>query len=176
MAPPGPAFSATLSHPNSWGYSSTFVLLLRALARGKLDAVRKMLIAFFILVMSVAALLQFAVFSWHAGVLRVASLSVIDDADAAAPVYRKILESKDFDEVVGYQKVCPALGAPSTSMFSVRCYYSLLKSARTWAGRAGDGLGSWISQEMALCTRYAAVVMIQRLERNHAFATEVESF
>jgi hypothetical protein len=135
-----------------------------------------MLIAFFILVMSVAALLQFAVFSWRAGLLRVASLAVIDDRDPAAAVYHKILETQDFEQVVGYQKVCPALGAVSTSMASVRCYYSLLKSARGLADRFSLSLSSWASQEMALCTRYAAVVMIQRLESNHAFAAELESY
>ena len=137
-----------------------------------------MLIASFILVISLAALVQFAVFSWRAALLSVANSAVINEEAAAAPVYHKILETQDFHEVIGYQKVCPELGSGSGSkLLSVRIYYRALAFLSSLGKSIGTAaMGTWTAGEMALCTRYAAVVMIQRLERNQVLASDMRGF
>jgi hypothetical protein len=145
---------------------------------GKLGAVKKMLIAAFILVISVAALVQFAVFSWRAGLLRVASQPLVNQVETG-DVSSNLLQAKDFEGVLAYQELCSEIGADAgQNLRSVRLYYSFLQFL--------SGLGSsiieattpdgWMQREMALCTRYAAVVLSQRMERNQALAAEVRSY
>ncbi|MGH9714589.1 MAG: hypothetical protein ACRD5M_14940 [Candidatus Acidiferrales bacterium] len=137
-----------------------------------------MLISAFILVISVAALIQFAVFGWRARLLQVASEPLANQADSPdAP--SNLLQSKDFKDVLAYQVLCSEVGADAgQGLGSVRLYYSFLQFL--------SGLGSsfieattpngWMQREMALCTRYAAVVLSQRMERNQALAAEVRSY
>jgi hypothetical protein len=159
-----------------WG--STVVLLAPASPKGKLRAVKKMLIAAFILVISVAALVQFAVFSWRAGLLRVASEPLPIQSNAGDYTYN-LLKSKDFEGILACQELCAEIGAdPGKNLRSVRLYYRFLQFL--------SGLGSsiieattpngWMQREVALCTRYATVVLSQRMERNQALAAEVRSY
>ena len=136
-----------------------------------------MLIASFIFVMSMAAVVQFAVLSWRNGLLRTASAQVVNAGDPAAGAYRKILEAKDFKEIMGYQNVCPELGAkPGLGIRTVKLYYQFLERAKSTAESLGLSGAAWMGREMGLCTRYAAVVMIQRLERNQELAADLRGF
>ncbi|HTV60829.1 MAG TPA: hypothetical protein VMJ93_18285 [Verrucomicrobiae bacterium] len=138
-----------------------------------------MFISAFIFVISVAAVVQFMIQSWRSGLMRVATNPyMIKAEDPAASIYRKILETEDFKEVISYQKVCQDLRvAGSRNLSGVELYYSALRGIRTLGNWAGfQAASSWTVREMALCTRYAAVVMVQRLERNQSLAAEVRSY
>ena len=125
--------------------------------------VRKMLVASFILVISVAALVQFAVFTWRAGLLQV----VAEDCCNS-------LESKGFEDIAAYQRLCPEVqSGTSTSLGSVRLYHSFLQFLSNLTGSGNQG---WAQREMALCTRYASVVLSQHMQRNQALAAEARSF
>lgn len=134
-----------------------------------------MFISAFIFVISMAAVVQFLIQSWRSGLLQVASTpQSISAEDPSATVYRKLLETNDFKEVIGYQSVCQELAGPEgKSLKSVEMYYGLLRGLKAMVGQLGS---EWFRREMALCTRYAAVVMVQRLERNQALAAEVRSY
>jgi hypothetical protein len=138
-----------------------------------------MFISACIFVISLAAVVQFLIYSWRSGLLRVAGArNPIITAGQAASVYRKILETEDFNEVISYQKVCQDL-RPSggRGLSSVELYYGFLDSVRCFGDWIGfEGAAAWSNKEMALCTRYAAAVMVERLERNQALAAEVRSF
>jgi hypothetical protein len=122
-----------------------------------------MLVATFILVISVAALVQFAAFTWRAGLLRVAAEDTCN-----------LLEPQDFAGVSAYQRLCPETGSGNGSnLRSVRLYHSFLQSLSNLTGSGEQG---WAHREMALCTRYATVVLSQRMQRNQALAAEARSF
>jgi hypothetical protein len=139
-----------------------------------------MLIAAFILVMSLAATVQFAVFIWRVGLMRVASEPILDSAlEAEASV--NLLNTQDFAAATAIQGICPDLERnPIPKLRTVRLYFSLLRLAK----KVGDiivapgaqGFGGWTTREMALCTRYATVVLSQRLERNRVLCDEARSF
>ena len=149
-----------------------------ALQKGKLGWVKKMLIAAFILVISVAALVQFAAFTWRAGLLRVASQPLPNQADlGCAPC--NVLQSQGFEDVSAYQQLCPEIGADARqNLCSVRVYYRFLQLVSKLGSSILEARvpTSWTQREMALCTRYATVVFSQRMERNHALAAEVRSY
>lgn len=138
-----------------------------------------MFISAFIFVISAAAVIQFLNQSWRSGLLRLAnSPHTINVDDPAASVYRKILETEDFSEVISYQKVCQDLRANgSRNLSSVELYYRMLRTVRALGDLIGfRAAADWSKQEMAMCTRYAAAVMVERLEHNQVLVAEVRSF
>lgn len=122
-----------------------------------------MLIAAFIFVISAAAAVQFAAMSWRGELARVA----LCGAASTAP---NLLNTKEFQDLSAYQQLCPELTANSSpKLRSVKLYYTLLQAAQSLSS-------GWANREMALCARYATVVLAQRMERNQAFLAEVRSY
>jgi hypothetical protein len=134
-----------------------------------------MLIAAFILVISIAALMQFAVFAWRASLLRTVSERVVDEADATLQPHPNLLISSSFQEVVAvYDELCPELEGGSTpNLHAVNFYYALLGFLNRVGGSEGF---RWTHREMALCTQYATVRLSQRLERNISVVSQARSF
>jgi hypothetical protein len=121
-----------------------------------------MLIAAFIFAISLGTMIQFVVLSWRAGLVSVA---------AQQPAAGIELQINDFRDVAAYQQLSPDLGfGPAPKLRSVRIYYRILEFL------AGTEQGGWANREMALCTRYATVVISQRLASNQALAAEMRSF
>src|ERR1700677_3373926 len=104
--------------------------------RGKANWVRSnMFISAFILVISFAAMVQFAVFTWRAGLLRtIATEPIGDRAEVTAEISRNLLNGRDFSEVASLQGLCPDLKKGRGKIRSVRLYYSFLKAMN----RLGD--------------------------------------
>ena len=139
-----------------------------------------MLIAILIFVTSLAAMVQFGVFIWRVGLLRVAAQPV-PDSGLAAELSANLLNTNDFAAARAVQGLCPDLDRnPVPNFRSVRVYFGFLKTAKKIAdfvaspGVPGFG-GGWTNREMALCTRYATVVLSQRLERNRALCEAARS-
>jgi len=135
--------------------------------------VREMFVASFILVISVAALMQFAAFTWRAGLLRVASEPLPSEV-GGAEISANLLQSKDFVDVSAYQQLCPQAGRDAgPNLRSVRLYHSFLQFMTRLSDSAAQG---WARREMALCTRYATAVLSQRIARNQALAAEIRAY
>ena len=140
-----------------------------------------MFISAFILVICFAAMIQFAVFSWRAGLLRtIATEPVGDQAELTAEVSRNLLNGKDFADMSSLQGLCPDLKRGRVNLRPVRVYYSFLKAMSRLGdlivAPGADGFGGWTSREMALCTQYTAAVLSQRLRSNQELAVEVRSY
>jgi hypothetical protein len=138
-----------------------------------------MLIAAFILVISIAALTQFAMFAWRASLLRAVSEQYVNEADASLQPYPNRLRSTSFAEVKAvYRDLCPELKmSPTTNLRAVSIYYAVINLV----GRVGSSIlpaegFSWTQREMALCTQYAKVRLSQRLERNISIVNQARSY
>jgi hypothetical protein len=135
-----------------------------------------MLVAAFMLVISVAAMVQFAVFTWRAGLLRVAAEAVPGEAVGSD----NLLNQNDFEDASTIQEICPSLSAASVpNLTPVRLYHNFLAAIQTLGSyvvpTSSDWLG-WTEREMALCTRYSNVVLSRRLEQNQRAAAMMRSF
>ena len=131
---------------------------------------REMLISILILVVSLAALIQFAAFTWRAAFLTVATAEL--SADRA-----KLFSINNFEEASAYEKLCPELGVrASTRLGAVSAYNSFLQFAISIGDSILPPAAGWAHREMARCTRYATVTLAQRLERNRVVAAELSSF
>lgn len=123
-----------------------------------------MLIPILIFVLSLAATMQFTIFSWRARLLRVVSASTVESNASAI----SDLATGDFHGVDLFQQLCPSLDSgDGHRLGAVRFYHKALQLLES---------SSWAKNEMALCGRYAAAVLNQRMERNQILAAEVCSF
>jgi hypothetical protein len=138
-----------------------------------------MLIAAFILVISVAATIQFAVFSWRASLLRTVSEPLVNEVDATHKPYLNLISFSSFQEVLAvYRDVCPDLETGSGSnLRGVSFYYGAMRFLSHLGSffTSTEGIG-WTQREMALCTQYATVRLSQRLECNLALVNEARSY
>jgi hypothetical protein len=129
-----------------------------------------MLISILILVVSLAALIQFAAFTWRATFLTVATAKLPEDRT-------KLITLNDFKEASAYEKLCPELGVRvSTRLGAVSAYSSFLQFAVSIGDSILPSAAGWAHREMVLCTRYATVTLARRLERNRVVAAELSSF
>lgn len=129
-----------------------------------------MLIAAFIFVLSIAALVQFMVLQWRAGLVRVASTSFAPENNARAETALNLFRNKGFSDLEAFHKLCPDLGVTAPKLRGVRCYHSLMQFCATLAS------ADWAEREIDLCARYATAVLLQQVERNQAFAAQASSF
>jgi hypothetical protein len=125
-----------------------------------------------IFVISVAALAQFGLFTWRAGLLSLADHPLSEQICNAAGISANSISPEDFETLSSLHKVCPELKQASRELWPVRVYYNMVR-ALGWLG--GNKL-PWASSEMALCTRYVAVVIDQRLQRNQACLAQLSSY
>lgn len=124
-----------------------------------------------IFAISAAALAQFGVFTWRAGLLSLAEQPLSEQICEIAGISANSIGQKDFETLSSLHKVCPELKQASRELWSVRVYYQVVRSLG-WLG----GSKPWASREMALCTRYVAVVIDQRLQRNRACLAQLSSY
>jgi hypothetical protein len=138
-----------------------------------------MLVAAFMLVISVAAMVQFAVFTWRAGLLRVAATPLPGESAQIACVSDNLLNQNDFADASTIQAICPDLSeASAESLAPVRLYHSFLEALQA-VGNAivpSSEMMGWTQREMALCTRYSNVVLSRRLQHNQRAADQLRGF
>jgi len=136
-----------------------------------------MLIAALIFVISLATVVQFAVFSWRAGLLRAASEPISAQFESIADCAAKSLISDEFMNITAYGKLCPDIGAGSVPKFrSLRLYYGLLQAVTKVSRSFMPENLAWTTREMALCTRCAAVMLSHQLDRNQTLSAAARSF
>ncbi len=137
-----------------------------------------MFVAAFIFVLSAAAMVHFAMMSWRAGLMRVAGKRLPGEMGATRAVFATFLAEQDFRSLEAWREICPDLShADEPSFRSVNLYHSALRvfSALGRAISSSTSSADWAQTEMALCTRYAAVRLAERLERNRAVLADVTS-
>jgi len=138
----------------------------------------KMLIAAIIAVLSLGAMLQFAVFAWRADMLRVARRTPDTGLDMPGAPASNLLQSNDFRRLHAYQELCPDLaGSNGPNLRSVSLYYRFLQSLDAVAEviRPKGLATAWAQGEMELCGRYARAVLCQRLEYNRSLRAQFQS-
>jgi len=135
----------------------------------KLEWLKKMIVAALILVLSLAALIQFAAFAWRAAFLSEATAELPADTD-------KSIEMSGFEEASAYGRLCPELEGGGLRLGTVNLYRTSLQIVTSLGESIMPSAAVWAQREMVLCTRYATVTLAQRIERNHRVAAELSSY
>ena len=124
-----------------------------------------MMISALILVISVAALIQFAAFSWRAAFLSVAALPVSEGVSNLMDMET----SSDFSQAAQWLELSPNLAGNERRTLGVRAYHAALQFM--------SSLGiSWAQGEMSNCTRFMAVLVDERLQSNRACYADICSY
>jgi hypothetical protein len=133
------------------------------------------MIAAMLLVISVVAMVQFAVYYWRSLLAGVAAEPLSERVREAAGLDSASVGPSDFVSFLQLNKVTPGLRDGSKGLWAVRTYYRAMETLDRLAGVKHPALAAWTEREMATCSRYVAVLVGQRLERNLVCAAEIRS-
>jgi hypothetical protein len=128
-----------------------------------------------LLVISVVALLQFALYYWRAVLTGVAAQPVSDRVMAAACVEDGRLAPQHFDTFAGIYALTPELNPERKGLGFVRAYYRLVEALDTLCGAKIPAVAAWSVKERTICARYAAVQVDRRLQASLDLATSLRS-
>lgn len=142
------------------------------------------MLAALILVVSFVALVQFAIWYWRGVMATVAAQPLSDRARNLLIPGGSPPSADDFDVACVFYELCPELelgaASPSTRtgdrLGGVRAYYHLVSVLRTTSRALLPALSRWAAHEMETCSRYAAVVVGQRIERNAQAIAHIHSY
>lgn len=123
-----------------------------------------------IAIVSVVALAQFALFYWRAWLAVGAAAPISEGVRQAAGIRDSAAGSADFGAVANLHEICPELSPVSRSIGAVRMYHRAL--ARLAVVPA---LKSWVADEMAVCSRFLAARLEERIAHNRACWAQVRA-
>ena len=131
------------------------------------------MIAAFILVVAMVALGQFAIYYWRA---LLAGMAAEPLSGQAQELTGEMPGAGDLELMLCYQKMCPELENGGRKSGTVKLYGRtqalLRREARSLLPRVED----WAGREMAVCSRYVAVMIDQRITRNQDAMAAICSF
>ena len=135
------------------------------------------MIAGVILFLSMAVLAEFSVAHWRSMWLAVAAQPLSQSLAAATGIADRAIGADDFERLVSTsQQLCPTgIGSSGTSLKQVRAYYRVMRALDGLCAKQMPALSAWIKTELVSCSRYAAVVLDQRINANVAFATNARN-
>jgi hypothetical protein len=112
---------------------------------------------------------QFGFYYWRAMVLSIAALPVSDRIRVAARIAGPAVGSHDLGSILSAYNLVPNLRGGRSNFRAIQAYYAVIEKL----GRMIPSMAKWSEVEMVTCSRYAAVLVDQHLERNVACAAEM---
>ena len=111
---------------------------------------------------SIVALCQFGLYYWRAIISNIATQQVSDRVRIAAGVATPSPKSRDFRAILNVLELTPTLDGDGGAYRAVRAYYLVVEKI----GRLVPAVAAWAEAEMEMCSRYLAVIVDQRFDRN----------
>ena len=133
------------------------------------------MIAALLLVISLAALAQFALFYWRAVLAGVAAQPLSERFHEATQLGEAAMQAGNFDAIVNLHDMTPELRVGEGRLRAVRMYYNAVEALNRMAGKLMPQVAAWSEREMATCTKYVAVRVDQRMARNMECAAALRS-
>jgi len=136
------------------------------------------MVAAFILVLSVVAVMEFAVAQWRSMWIAVGSQPLSDGFQTATGIAPSAIRAEDFDLLTRTSERLPFDGPQQRNVWvrEVRVYYKLMRAVDSLCAKSLPAASSWAKNELVACARYAAAVLDQRLNANLEYAADVQAF
>jgi hypothetical protein len=122
-----------------------------------------------IITVSVFALAMLGFFYWRAVISGIARQPISDQIRVAAGVMSEGIGARDFRSIIILKDLSPDLCGRSECFKGICAYYAIIETL----GKIVPALSAWADDEMTTCSRYAAVLMHEHLQRNMIYATQV---
>jgi hypothetical protein len=133
------------------------------------------MIAAFIVVLSVAALLQFAISQWRAMWTTIAEQPLSEYFTTATGIAGDEIRAEHFDLLTRISEQVGASGKRSNLWLKeVRIYYRTIRALNQFCEKQFPAFAAWANHELVACSLYAAATLDQRLNSHLAFASEVD--
>jgi hypothetical protein len=117
-----------------------------------------------ILVISVVALMQFAISQWRLIWLTTANQPLSETLQATTGIDSSAIQPADFNTLLDFcDELSPQIRKATPWLREVRWYYGLMTKVQQAFGSVLPALGNWAVGEMKTCARFAAVVLDQNL-------------
>jgi hypothetical protein len=126
-------------------------------------------IAAILFCISSVAVGQFAFYYWRASIACTATRQVSDRVRVAAGIQAPSVSSRDFRAILAAYDLTPDLTGHGRGHRAIRAYYTFVEKV----GRMNPLAADWAEAEMVMCTRYAAAVLDERIQRNSDSATQM---
>lgn len=127
-----------------------------------------------ILLLSVAAMIQFGISQWRAMWLTVAARPLSDCLQAATGLDAGAIRAEDFDLITKTSHyVSPAPRERNVWLREVGVYFRIVSTIQKLAGNHIPAVSQWAQSELLSCAKYAAAVLDQRLNANLAYAADM---
>jgi hypothetical protein len=127
------------------------------------------MIAAIIIAASLVAFAQLGLSYWRATISGIAAQAISQRVRVAAGIIDRGICAQDFRKIIILKDLSPDLRGPNGSFTAIRAYYNLVEKL----GNTVPGVAGWARAEMATCSRYAAFLMDQQMERNMLWATQL---
>lgn len=124
---------------------------------------------------STVAISQFGMYYWRAVLASVASQPVSESLLAAVSAENRPLQAADFVQFAGLYELTPDLSPTGSGLGLVRFYYGIIRAVDMLVGARVPAVAQWTEREGAICARYAAVQVGQRLQGNLELAAALRS-
>jgi hypothetical protein len=118
---------------------------------------------------SAAVIGMFAFSHWRATISRAAKKNISSRICIAAGVTEPGISAQDFRSILSLHDLTQDLRGSNDGFRAVRSYYAVLEKL----GRLIPTMAAWTNGEMVTCSRYVAVRLDQRLERNMVSAAQI---
>ncbi len=119
---------------------------------------------------SLVALAQFALFYWRAWLAVGAAAPISERVRQAAGIHAATPGSGDFGAVANLHELTPELDSNARGVAAVRVYYNALAHISRI-----PALKAWGAEEMAVCSRYLAARLDERIAQNRAQWAQVRA-
>lgn len=134
------------------------------------------MIASFILVFSVAALIHFAISQWRAMWTVVAEQPISNYFESATGIAVDSINSEDFDLLIrAWEQLSPKPRERNSWLKEVQIYYRVLRAISGSCEQVFPALAERARKETAVCAKYVAAVLDERLNAHLACAAQIQN-
>ncbi len=131
------------------------------------------MIAALICVMSLAALIQFAVSQWRSIWITIAAQPLSKDLENATGIANDAIGADHFPMLIhASRQMCPSPQEGNLWLKEVSVYYRALRTCVKLSGTALPSVSNWANRELMECSRFAAAILDRRLNANFAYSPE----
>ena len=111
---------------------------------------------------------QLELLYWRTKIANISTQPVSDRVRTAAGISSQEVGVQDFRSILSLHEHAPGLHGPSGNFRVLNSYFKAMEKLGRWMPSSA----AWANAEMTICSKYAAVIVDQNLERNLARATE----
>jgi len=130
------------------------------------------MIAALILVVSVAALLQFFVSYCRSVIAAYSKQGLSEHGREVAGIENRNVRSEDFHRLVQLVGLCPGPGDDRNDIRAVRAYYGLLRLVASMFRNLAPPAAFWAERERQGCAYFAAVALDRRISYNRGLMAQ----